>query len=42
MKTNETEMFYESPKSKALEIKAHGLVCISEVTNPFEGEEEEW
>ena len=42
MKTIETETFYEPPKAKALEIKAHGLMCISEVTDPFIGDEEDW
>ena len=42
MKTNETETFYEPPKVKALEIKAHGLMCQSEVTNPFGGDEDNW
>lgn len=46
MKTmiNEAETFYEPPKLATLELEVCEFMCISEleVTNPFEGEEEDW
>ena len=41
MKTIETETFYEPPKVKALEVKAHGLMCQSDVS-PADMEEEDY
>ena len=32
MKTIETKTFYEPPKVKALEVRAHGLMCQSRPT----------
>ena len=39
MKTVETETFYEPPKVKALEVRAHGLMCQS---IPTDMEEEDY
>lgn len=43
MNANEIIGVYEPPVSEAFELMAYGLICaISEVKDPFGGEEEAW
>lgn len=41
MTTIETERFYEPPFAEVLDVTSHAIMSTS-VTNPFDGEEEDW